>query len=67
MKLIFDDAEFDGQLQRAVHKAYERSSDIGECLATAQRIRQGDLTTPVGSNKLLIHVQVQDPALRLHD
>jgi hypothetical protein len=42
MKLVFDDAEFDGQLQRAVSKAYERCSDIGECLATAQRIQQGD-------------------------
>jgi dienelactone hydrolase len=42
MKVVFDDAEFDGQLQRATSKAYERCSDIGECLATAQRIQQGD-------------------------
>jgi dienelactone hydrolase len=42
MGLVFDDAEFDGQLQRAISKAYERCSDIGECLATAQRIQQGD-------------------------
>jgi hypothetical protein len=42
MKLFFDDAEFDGELQRAISKAYERCSDIGECLATAQRIQQGD-------------------------
>ena len=41
MKLVFEDAEFDGQLQRATSKAYERCSDIGE-LATAQRIQQGD-------------------------
>ena len=42
MKLVFEDAEFDGQLQRATSKAYERCSDIGECVATAQRIQQGD-------------------------
>lgn len=42
MGLVFEDAEFDGQLQRAISKAYERCSDIGECLATAQRIQQGD-------------------------
>src|ERR671938_1045666 len=42
MGLIFDDAEFDGQLQRAISKAYERCSDIGECLATARRIEQSD-------------------------
>src|ERR671939_433811 len=42
MGLVFDDAELDGQLQRAISKAYERCSDIGECLATAQRIQQGD-------------------------
>src|ERR671932_2334313 len=42
MGLVFDDAELDGQLQRAISKAYERCSDIGECLATARRIEQGD-------------------------
>ena len=42
MGLVFDDAEFDGQLQRAISKAYERCSDIGECLATARRIEQSD-------------------------
>jgi dienelactone hydrolase len=42
MGVVFDDAEFDGQLQRAISKAYERCSDIGECLATAKRIQQSD-------------------------
>jgi catechol 2,3-dioxygenase len=42
MGLVFDDAEFDGQLQGAISKAYERCSDIGECLATARRIEQSD-------------------------
>jgi hypothetical protein len=42
MKLYFNDEEFDGQLQRAVFKAYDRCADIGECLATAQRIAEKD-------------------------
>lgn len=42
MKLYFDNEEFDGQLQRAVFKAYDRCADIGECLATAQRIAEKD-------------------------
>jgi pimeloyl-ACP methyl ester carboxylesterase len=32
-------------LQRAVSKAYDRCSDIGECLATAQRIKEGDFNS----------------------
>src|SRR5919199_2087190 len=42
MKMFFKNAEFDAQLQRAVSKAYDRCSDTGECLATAQRIEEGD-------------------------
>ena len=33
MKVFFDDEEFDGQLQRAVGKAFEGCADVGECFA----------------------------------
>ena len=41
-KLFFDDADFDGQLQRTMSAAYVGSADLGEALATAQRIKPGD-------------------------
>jgi pimeloyl-ACP methyl ester carboxylesterase len=40
MKLFFGDAEFDGQFQRTLAKAYDLGADLGECLAAAQRIKQ---------------------------
>ena len=32
MKLYFDDADFDGQLQRTATAAYAQSADLGEML-----------------------------------
>lgn len=42
MKLFFDDADFDGQLQRTAAAAYSRSADLGEMLAAAARVKPGD-------------------------
>ncbi len=42
MKLFFDDAEFDGQLQRTAAKAGCGSCDLGEVLALSARITPGD-------------------------
>jgi hypothetical protein len=42
MKLYFDDISFDGQLQRSVGKADSGMANVGECLAIAQQITEGD-------------------------
>jgi hypothetical protein len=42
MKLYFDDAAFDGQLQRSVGKADSGMANVGECLAIAGQIAAGD-------------------------
>lgn len=42
MKLIFQDEEFSFQLLRAIGYSYYGGSDIGECLSTAYRIKEGD-------------------------
>jgi Alpha/beta hydrolase family len=42
MKLFFDDAEFDAQLQRTAAKAACRAADLGQVLAVARRITPGD-------------------------
>jgi dienelactone hydrolase len=42
VKLFFDDAEFDGQLQRTAAKTVCRAADLGQVLAVARRITQGD-------------------------
>ncbi|HEX2406228.1 MAG TPA: hypothetical protein VHJ38_03380 [Nitrososphaeraceae archaeon] len=42
MKLIFQDEEFSFQLLRAIGYSYYGGADIGECLSTAYRIREGD-------------------------
>jgi pimeloyl-ACP methyl ester carboxylesterase len=42
MKLYFDDADFDGQLQRSVGKADSGMANVGECLAIAGQITPGD-------------------------
>ena len=42
MKLYFDDADFDGQLQRSIGKADSGMANVGECLAIAQQITPGD-------------------------
>ena len=43
MKLYFDDADFDQQLQRTFAKASSRVCDVGEVLAVAHRIVPGNL------------------------
>src|ERR1700754_4362403 len=42
MKLYFDDVAFDGQLQRTVGKADAGMANVGECLAIAEQITDGD-------------------------
>jgi hypothetical protein len=42
MKIIFNDPTFSLQLLRAVIETYYKGSDIGECLSTAYRIKEGD-------------------------
>jgi hypothetical protein len=41
-KLHFDDADFDGQLQRTAAAAYAQSADLGEMLVAAARVTPGD-------------------------
>ncbi len=43
MKLFFEGAEFDQQLQRTIAKASSRMCDVGEVFAVAHRIEQGNL------------------------
>jgi alpha-beta hydrolase superfamily lysophospholipase len=43
VKLYFDDADFDGQLQRSMAKIVEGCADAGEAIATASVITPGDL------------------------
>jgi hypothetical protein len=45
MKLFFDDAEFDAQLQRTAAKTACRAADLGQILAVARRITPGDYGT----------------------
>ncbi len=45
MKLYFDDADFDQQLQRTFAKAQSRMCDVGEVFAIAHRIVPGDLVS----------------------
>lgn len=42
MKIIFNDATFSLQLLRALGETYYKGADIGECLSTAYRIKEGD-------------------------
>lgn len=42
MKLIFNDPAFSFQLLRTIGSAYYEGADIGECLSTAYRIKEGD-------------------------
>ena len=43
MKIIFDDEQFSFQLLRVLGDAVNGAADIGECLSTANRIKEGDL------------------------
>ncbi|MEN6592637.1 MAG: hypothetical protein ABFC12_05285 [Methanobacterium sp.] len=42
---FFETSAFDYQLLRAVGLHYQGGSSIGECLATASRIKDGDVTS----------------------
>jgi len=42
MKIVFNDPTFSSQLLRAIGETYYRGADIGECLSTAYRIKEGN-------------------------
>jgi pimeloyl-ACP methyl ester carboxylesterase len=42
MKIVFKDPTFSLQLLRAISETYYKGADIGECLSTAYRIKEGD-------------------------
>lgn len=42
MRLVFQDSSFDYELLRALGYSVSGGADIGECLSTASRIREGD-------------------------
>jgi alpha-beta hydrolase superfamily lysophospholipase len=42
MELVFQDPTFSLQLLRAISETYYKGADIGECLSTAYRIKEGD-------------------------
>lgn len=42
MKLVFNDPTFSFQLLRTVGSSYYGGADIGECISTAYRIKEGD-------------------------
>jgi len=42
MKIVFQDSTFSLQLLRAMGETYYKGADIGECLSTAYRIKEGD-------------------------
>lgn len=42
MKIVFNDSTFSSLLLRTIAETYYKGADIGECLSTAYRIREGD-------------------------
>ena len=42
MKLVFEDPTFSALLLRTIADTYYKGADIGECLSTAYRIKEGD-------------------------
>ena len=42
MKVVFQDPTFSSQLLRTIGATYYKVADIGECLSTAYRIKEGD-------------------------
>ena len=42
MKVVFQDPTFSSQLLRTIGATYYKGADIGECLSTAYRIKEGD-------------------------
>src|SRR5215204_1014546 len=42
VKIVFQDSTFSLQLLRVIGETYYKGADIGECLSTAYRIKEGD-------------------------
>ena len=42
MKIIFQDPTFSLQVLRVLNEVYHKGADVGECLSTAYRIKEGD-------------------------
>jgi dipeptidyl aminopeptidase/acylaminoacyl peptidase len=42
MKIVFNDPTFSSQLLRTIGETYYKGADIGECLSTAYRVKEGD-------------------------
>ncbi|NAL77938.1 alpha/beta hydrolase family protein [Nitrososphaera sp. AFS] len=42
MKIVFQDPTFSLQLLRTIGETYYKGADVGECLSTAYRIKEGD-------------------------
>ncbi len=42
MKIVFNDPTFSSLLLRTIAETYYKVADIGECLSTAYRIKDGD-------------------------
>ena len=42
MKIVFQDPTFSLQLLRVIGETYYNGADIGECISTAYRIKEGD-------------------------
>ena len=58
MKLVFQDPTFSLQLLRVIGETYYKCADIGECLSTAYRIKEGDFES--------WHVEWLKTAKRVH-
>ena len=43
MKFVFQDPTFSLQLLTAMGETFYKCADIGECLSTAYRIKEGDI------------------------
>ena len=43
MKMYFDDPLIDGQFVRTLNHVYHQGADVGECMATAARIKKNDI------------------------
>jgi pimeloyl-ACP methyl ester carboxylesterase len=58
MKIVFQDPTFSLQLLRAIGETYYKGADIGECLSTAYRIKEGDFES--------WHIEWLKTAKRIH-
>jgi len=67
-ELIFSDPEFAFELRRTMAAIYAGEADLGECLATAKRIKEGDFESWYTEwNATAVHFQdVADRALAAH-